>query len=70
MPFISQQRKEEVNWNDVTSENEKNRSCIVEDPKDLDEFGMAKYYRRSRSDLKKGIKKGLENKTFTYQYER
>ena len=70
MPFISQQRKEEVNWNEVTSENEKNQSCLVEDPKDLDEFGMAKYYRRSRSDLKKGIKKGLEKKTFTYQYER
>jgi len=70
MPFISQQRKEEVNWNDITSENEKNRSCIVETPKDLDESGMIKYYRRSRKDLKEGIKKGLEAKTFRYQYER
>jgi len=70
MPFISQQRKKEVNWNDVTSENEKNRSCIVEEPKNLDEFGMKKYYRRSRIDLKEGIKKGLKNKAFTYQYKR
>jgi len=70
MPFISQQRKEEVNWNDVTSRNEKNRSCIVETPKDLDGTGMFKYYKRSRKDLKEGIRKGLENKTFTYQYER
>ena len=69
MPFISQQRKEEVNWNDVTSENEKNQSCIVETPKDLDESGMIKYYRRSRKDLKEGIKKGLEKKDFKYQYE-
>ena len=70
MPFISQQRKEEVNWNDVTSRNEKNRLCIVETPKDLDGTGMFKYYKRTRKDLKEGVRKGLENKTFTYQYER
>ena len=69
MPFISQQRKEEVNWNEVTSRNEKNRSCIVETPKDLDGTGLFKYYKRTRKDLKEGVRKGLENKTFTYQYE-
>ncbi len=70
MPFISQQRKEEVNWNEVTSRNEKNRSCIVETPKDLDGTGLFNYYKRTRKDLKEGVRKGLENKTFTYQYER
>ena len=69
MPHISQQRKEEVSWNEVTSRNEKNRSCIVETPKDLDGSGLFKYYKRSRKDLKEGIKKGLETKTFRYQYE-
>jgi len=69
MPFISQQRKGEINWNEVTSRNEKNRTCIVETPKDLDGSGQFKYFKRSRKDLKEGIRKGLNNRTFTYQYD-
>ena len=69
MPYISQQRKEDVNWNEVTSGGEKEGSCIVEAPKDLDGTGMFKYYKRSRKDLKEGIRKGLKIKEFAYQYE-
>ena len=69
MPYISQQRKEDVNWNEVTSGGEKEGSCIVEAPKDLDGTGMFKYYKKSRKDLKEGIRKGLKIKEFAYQYE-
>ena len=69
MPYISQQRNEEINWNEVNSIKEKDRSCFVETPKDLDGSGQFKYFKRSRKDLKEGIRKGLNKRTFTYQYD-
>jgi predicted dehydrogenase len=69
MPYISQQQKRPIFWDEITPENEKNRSCIVEAPLDLDESGLNKYYRRSRRDLRDGIKNGLKTRIFKYQYE-
>jgi len=69
MPYISQQQKRPIFWDEINPENEKNRSCAVEAPLDLDESGLNKYYRRSRRDLREGIKKGLKTKIFKYQYE-
>ena len=69
MPYISQQQKRPIFWDEITPENEKNRSCVVEAPLDLDESDLNKYYKRARRDLREGIKKGLKTKIFKYQYE-
>jgi len=69
MPYISQQQKRPIFWDEITPENEKNRSCAVETPLDLDESGLNKYYKRARRDLREGIKNGLKTKIFKYQYE-
>jgi len=69
MPYISQQQKRPIFWDEITPENEKNRSCAVEAPLDLDESGLNKYYKRARRDLREGIKKGLKTKIFKYQYK-
>ncbi|MHA1748972.1 MAG: Gfo/Idh/MocA family protein [Promethearchaeota archaeon] len=70
MPYISQQQKRTVSWDEITSENEQNQSCSVKQPVNLVEGGLTKYNRRSRSDLRKGIKQGLEHDAFKYQYEK
>jgi predicted dehydrogenase len=70
MPYISYQQKRIVYWNEITPENEENKSCIVEEPLNLDESGLTKFFRRKRDDFRKGIKSGLENKIFKYQYEK
>ncbi|MHA1104435.1 MAG: hypothetical protein ACTSPN_01805 [Promethearchaeota archaeon] len=70
MPYISQQQKRTVSWDEITSENEQNQSCSVKQPVNLVEGGLTKYNRRSRSDLRKGIKQGLEHDVFKYQYEK
>lgn len=69
MPYISQQQKRPIFWDEITPENEKNRSCVVETPLDLDESGLNNYYKRARRDLREGIKNGLKIKIFKYQYE-
>ena len=70
MPYISQQQNKPVFWEDMTIENEQNKSCKVIEPIDLDQSGLTKYSRRSKADLRKGIKQGLENRVFKYQYEK
>jgi predicted dehydrogenase len=69
MPYISQQQKRTVCWSEMTVENEQNQSCSVKQPDNLDEGGLSKYTRRAKSDLRKGIKQGLEKHVFKYQYE-
>ncbi|GAJ11683.1 unnamed protein product, partial [marine sediment metagenome] len=69
MPYISQQQKRPIFWEEMTPENEKNRSCAVETPLDLDESSLNKYHKRARRDLREGIKNGLKIKLFKYQYE-
>ena len=69
MPYISQQEKRPVFWEEMTIENEVNKSCAVTEPDDIDQSGFSKYLRRAKADLRKGIKNGLENKIFKYQYE-
>ncbi len=69
MPYISQQQKRSVFWEEITIESEKDRSCIVETPKEMDPSKLHKYYSRKRNDLRKGIKEGLIHKEFKYQYE-
>ncbi len=69
MPYISQQQKRSVFWEEITIESEKDRSCIVETPKEMDPSKLHKYYSRKRKDLRKGIKEGLIHKEFKYQYE-
>lgn len=69
MPYISQQKKRSVFWEEITPESEKDRSCIVETPKEMDPSKLHKYFSRKKKDLRKGIKEGLIHKEFKYQYE-
>lgn len=69
MPYISQQEKRPIFWEEMTVDNEVNKSCAVAEPDDIDQSGFSKYFRRARADLRKGIKNGLENTIFKYQYE-
>ena len=70
MPYISYQRKQKVNWTEINSENEANKSCVV------DQYfstykGLKKaigYLRKVRKDKKKGKKQGLEHIKLKYQY--
>ncbi|MEE9378039.1 MAG: Gfo/Idh/MocA family oxidoreductase [Candidatus Lokiarchaeia archaeon] len=66
MAHLSDQQKRAVNWEEITSENEKNRSCLVETPKDINGAGLHKYFMRIRKDLKKGINQGLIHKELKY----
>jgi len=70
MPYISSQQQREVNWNEITLENEANKSCVVE--KYVSKFkGLKKaigYLRRVGKDRKKGKKQGLEHVKLKYQY--
>ncbi len=69
MPYISQHQKRSVFWEEITPDSEKDHSCIVELPEDLDGKGLNKFFSRKGKDLRKGIKKGLIHKKFKYQYE-
>ena len=40
MPYISQQEKRTVFWEEATSENEITKSCIVEKPIPIDKGGI------------------------------
>jgi len=69
MPYISSQQNRPVYWHEITPENEKNQSCIVESPVDVDGNTIRKYFRSIRLDLNKGVEGGLVHKDFKYQYE-
>jgi predicted dehydrogenase len=69
MPYISSQRRSIVYWEEVTSESEKSGSCEVEKPPEAQGSGLTKFYIRKQRDMKKGIKQGLSNKNFDYNYE-
>ena len=66
MAHLSDQQKRAVYWEEMTSENEKNRTCFVEAPKDINGAGLHKYFMRIRKDFKKGKKEGLINKELKY----
>ncbi|MFX1411123.1 MAG: Gfo/Idh/MocA family protein, partial [Promethearchaeota archaeon] len=69
LPYISQQQKRTVFWDEINVESEKDRSCIVETPQNIDPSRLHKYHTRKRKDLRKGIKEGLIHNEFKYQYE-
>ena len=66
MPYISDQQKRAIFWEEMTSENEKDRSCSVERPTDINGAGLHKYFMRVRRDFKKGIKEGSIQKELKY----
>ena len=71
MPYISHQQKRDIYWEEITPENEANRSCVVE-PFFKKGKGIVKgisFLRRSGKDFKKGKKQGLEHKKFKYDYQ-
>ncbi|MFW9951188.1 MAG: hypothetical protein ACFFKA_13800, partial [Candidatus Thorarchaeota archaeon] len=69
LPYISNQRNRIVFWEDVSTENEINKSCVVEEPIFKDRSGFPRFNRNVRKDLKKGVNAGLINTEFKYQYE-
>ncbi len=69
MPYISNQRGEFVNWHEITAQNEADRTCVIEKPKDVDETGLTKSFRRKNKDMRKGIKQGLKYKDFKFDYD-
>ncbi|MFX0070334.1 MAG: Gfo/Idh/MocA family protein [Candidatus Hermodarchaeota archaeon] len=66
MPYISDQRKEEVFWEELTAQNEESRSCIVEQPTITDMSYWTKFMIKKNKDMKKGIKQGLKYQTLSY----
>lgn len=71
MPYISHQQKRPVFWDEITPENEANKTCVVEKffTKRKSLFRGLGYLRRKGKDFKKGKKQGLEHKKFKYEYE-
>ena len=69
MAIISHQQKRSIFWEEITPENERNRSCLPEAPKDVNGSGLVKFFMRKRRDLRKGIKEGFIHKELKYQYE-
>ncbi len=67
MPYISQQDNRIVSWEEITAENEKNRSCVVKDPKAFDPRGLTKLYMKKKKDMRKGKKQGLEHYRLLFQ---
>lgn len=68
MPYISNQMGKTVFWNEITADNEKNCSCVIEKAKDADSSGLSKHQMRKSKDMKKGIKQGLKHRIFKYDY--
>ena len=66
MPYISNQQKRVVFWEEITVENEKNRSCVVKGPENADPSGLTKFFIRKKKDLRKGRRQGLEYTKFVY----
>jgi predicted dehydrogenase len=69
MPFISKQSKKIVFWEEISTENETNKLCVVEEPIFEDRSGFPRFNRNVRKDLKKGITQGLVNTDFKYEYD-
>ena len=69
LPYISNQNNRIAYWEEVTSENELDKSCVVEEPRDIDVRGFTRYSRNVRRDLRKGINQGLVHTDFKYEYE-
>lgn len=71
MPYISTQQKREVFWEEITPENERNRSCFVEEfmTKRKTLIEGIKFFRRKGKDLKKGKRQGLNHYKFKFPYE-
>ena len=66
MPYISDQRKESIYWEEMTADNEEKGLCVVEKRKDADYRGLYDFSRRKNKDLKKGIKQGLIHQDFKF----
>ena len=66
MPHISYSQNRTVFWEEITTENENNKSCVIEQPMDVDGSILRKFLRNIRLDFKKGIKEGLEHKKLKY----
>lgn len=66
MPYISDQRRETVYWEEMTAENEEKGFCVVEKSKEADDRGLTKFSIRKNKDLRKGIKQGLIHQDFKY----
>jgi predicted dehydrogenase len=69
LPYISNQRKAIVPWEEVSAESETDKSCLVEEPKFEDRSGFPRFNRNVRKDLKKGINQGLTITEFKYQFD-
>ncbi|MFX1258118.1 MAG: Gfo/Idh/MocA family protein [Promethearchaeota archaeon] len=68
MPYISQQKKRPIFWEEITPENENNQSCLIEGPIDADQSRFVKFFRSKKKDLKRGIKQSLKHKKSTYKF--
>jgi len=66
MPYISYQQNRIVFWEETSVESEKDQSCIVENPMDVDGALFRKFLRKIRIDFKKGVKEGLVHKELKY----
>ena len=69
LPYISNQNNRIAYWEEITTDGELDKSCIVEEPQNIDPRGFMLFNRNVRRDLKKGINQGLVNTDFKYQYE-
>jgi len=69
MPYISNQEKRIVRWDEFTAESEGKGDCIVEAPPLSLARGLSKFYMRKKRDLSKGIKQGLNKTNFKFEYE-
>ena len=69
MSHISHQQKRYVLWEEITSESEEDRSCVVERPNNVDQSGLQKFRRRAKRDCKKGIEQGLKHTKFDFLYK-
>ncbi|MFW9952496.1 MAG: hypothetical protein ACFFKA_20440, partial [Candidatus Thorarchaeota archaeon] len=66
LPYISHQQKRTVFWEEISVESEKDQSCIVEEPTDVNGVIFRKFLRDKRTDFKKGVEGGLKHKVFKY----
>ncbi|MFX1444954.1 MAG: Gfo/Idh/MocA family protein [Promethearchaeota archaeon] len=69
MPYISNQRRNIVYWEEMTSENEDKGLCQVEDLSEGNGRGNTRFSIRKKRDMRKGIEQGLEHKDFNYEYD-
>jgi predicted dehydrogenase len=72
MPYISNQEKREVRWEEITAKGEAEGTCLVEPffSKASSIYRMLKYNRKVKKDRKDGSKKGLKHTEFEYSYNK